>query len=259
MSAATQHAAQAAASADAAPLLAIEDLTVCFGNFVAVNAVTLAIARHGIHAVIGPNGAGKTTLFNAISGFARPAQGRVRLDGRDVTGERADQLAQLGLARSFQICAVFPELSVADNVQMALMRRLRPAALMRRAGARLDPAAEAMLASVGLATERHRRAAELSYGRRRLLEIVTTLMLAPKLLLLDEPIAGLAREDIPPVTALIRQAAMHSAVLLIEHNLPVVETLASKVTVMSAGAVLCEGTYAQVANDARVRRAYIGE
>jgi branched-chain amino acid transport system ATP-binding protein len=244
---------------NAAPLLAIQDLTVRFGNFVAVNAVTLDIARHGIHAIIGPNGAGKTTLFNAISGFAKPAQGRVRLDGHDVAGARPDRLAQLGLARSFQICAVFPELSVADNVQMALLRRVRPAALIRRADARLSPAAEQLLASVGLATERHRRAAELSYGRRRLLEIVTTLLLAPKLLLLDEPVAGLAREDIPPVTALIREAAERSAVLLIEHNLPVVETLASKVTVLSAGAVLCEGSYAQVASDARVRRAYIGE
>jgi branched-chain amino acid transport system ATP-binding protein len=238
--------------------LAVDDLSVRFGSFIAVAGVTLRVAPRGIHAIIGPNGAGKTTLFNAISGFAPPARGRVRLDGADITGQRADRLARLGLARSFQICAVFPELSVAQNLQMAMLRHAGPAALLRRADATLTAQAEELLDGVKLLAARHRRAADLSYGQRRLLEIVTTLLLAPKLLLLDEPIAGLAREDIPPVIELIRRASTRCGVLLIEHNLPVVETLAGTVTVLGAGKVLCEGTYAQVAADPRVREAYIG-
>lgn len=246
-------------AARAAPLLAATDLTIRFGDFVALRGVSLDIEAAGVHAVIGPNGAGKTTLFNALSGFARLTKGRIQFDGADVTGLRADRLARLGLARSFQICAVFPELSVEDNVQMALLRDVTGVGLLRRsAGKGLTAPVEQLLDETGLATERGRRAADLSYGRRRLLEIVTTLALQPRLLLLDEPMAGLAREDIPAVTALIARAAQRCGVLLVEHNLQVVERLATRVTVLAAGSVLCAGTYQEVARDPRVVEAYIG-
>lgn len=241
------------------PLLTVRDLAVRFGDYAALRGVSLDLDARHVHAVIGPNGAGKTTLFNAISGFAKPEQGTVRLDGVDITGLRADRLARLGLARSFQICSVFSGLSVEDNVRMALMHDVKRTSLLRRGvdevrKARLND----LLESAGLATERHRRAVDLSYGRRRLLEIVTTLALQPKLLLLDEPTAGLAREDIPAVTALIAQAAESCGVLLVEHNLQVVERLAAKVTVLAEGAVLCDGSYANVARDPRVIDVYVG-
>jgi branched-chain amino acid transport system ATP-binding protein len=241
------------------PLLDVHDLTVRFGDFVALRGVSLRLGGCDVHAVIGPNGAGKTTLFNAISGFAQPSAGRVWLDRTDITGLRADRLARRGLARSFQICAVFPALSVEDNVRVALLRDVGGVSLLRRAaGTALEPFAEELLASCGLASERARRVADLSYGRRRLLEIVTTLAVRPKLLLLDEPTAGLAREDIPMVTRLIAQAARTCSVLLVEHNLQVVENLAAQVTVLAEGSVLCAGTYRDVARDPRVLAAYIG-
>lgn len=241
------------------PLLVARDLTVRFGDFIALSGVSLDLAPCGIHAIIGPNGAGKTTLFNAISGFSKPTRGTVHLDGMNVTGLRADRLARLGLARSFQICSVFPELSVEDNVRMALTRDLKAAGFLRRHNRQgLSAPAQTLLEDAGLASERGRRAADLPYGRRRLLEIVTTLALQPKILLLDEPMAGLAREDIPAVTALIAQAAATCGVLLVEHNLKVVESLAAKVTVLTAGSVLCEGSYNEVARDPRVLEAYIG-
>ncbi|MBS0246569.1 MAG: ATP-binding cassette domain-containing protein [Proteobacteria bacterium] len=248
------------AGGDAEPLLRVTGLTVRFGDFVALRDVSLDLYGRGIHAVIGPNGAGKSTLFNAISGFAKPEHGNVHFGNADVTGERADRLARLGLARSFQMCATFPDLSVADNVRTALLRDVTGIGLLRRRGGeKLDPAIEGLLEETGLSSERYRRAADLSYGRRRLLEIVTTLALRPKLLLLDEPMAGLAREDIPAVTRLIDKAAEDCAVLFVEHNLPVVERLAKRVTVLAGGSVLCEGSYREVASDPRVREAYIGD
>lgn len=248
------------ACSDNEPLLRVCGLTVRFGDFVALRDVSLDLQGRGIRAVIGPNGAGKSTLFNAISGFAKPERGAVRFGGAEVTGERADRLARRGLARSFQMCAIFPDLSVADNVRAALLRNVGAIGLLRRRnGEKLDSSIEGLLEETGLSSERHRRAADLSYGRRRLLEIVTTLALRPKLLLLDEPMAGLAREDIPEVIRLIERAAESCAVLFVEHNLQVVERLAERVTVLAGGSVLCEGSYHDVANDARVREAYIGD
>jgi branched-chain amino acid transport system ATP-binding protein len=240
-------------------LLITRDLTVQFGDFVALRGVSIGLGASGVHAVIGPNGAGKTTFFNAISGFSAVTSGEVHFDGSNVTGFRADRLARLGLARSFQISSVFPELSVHDNVQMALLQRTTWGGLMRsRTGQTLTAPAERHLEETGLLPERGRRAADLSYGRRRLLEIITTLALCPRLLLLDEPTAGLAREDIPAVTSLIARAAETCGVLLVEHNLQVVERLAEQVTVLNAGSVLCAGTYQEVARDKRVLDAYIG-
>jgi branched-chain amino acid transport system ATP-binding protein len=242
-----------------APLLSIRGLTVHFQEFVALHNVSLDLDSGGIHAVIGPNGAGKSTLFNAISGFVKPTQGRVSLLGSDVTAWPANRLARLGLARSFQICAVFPELSVEENLLVAQLRDQKALGLVRRRrGRELNALAADLLHKVGLTNDRRRRARELPYGRRRLLEIITTLALQPRLLLLDEPMAGLGREDIPPVVELIAHAARSCGVLLVEHNLTVVERLAGHVTVLAGGTVLSEGSYQHVSQDRNVWKAYLG-
>lgn len=235
-------------------------LSVQFGSFKALRDISLELGPMGVHAIIGPNGAGKTTLFNALSGFVKPSHGELHFDGCDVTGMKPDQLSRRGLARSFQICSIFPNMSVEENLAMALARDAGIMGWLRRRSSleTLTPHAESLLNETGLIAERHRRAADLSYGQRRLLEIITTMALRPKLLLLDEPMAGLAREDIPPVADLIARAAHTYSVLMVEHNLEVVEQLASRVTVMAEGAVLCEGLYAEVSQDPRVVQAYIG-
>lgn len=253
-------AASAAAIGGAENLLVANGMTVRYGDFHALKDISLSLAPLGTHAVIGPNGAGKSTLFNAISGFIKPTAGKVTFDGMDVTGWRPNRLARSGVARSFQISAIFPDLSVEDNLRMALARDAGVLALFgRRDGVRLTDEAERLLAETGLDKHRSKRAADMSYGQKRLLELVTTLLLQPRLLMLDEPMAGLAREDIPEVTSLIARAAERCAVLLVEHNLQVVETLATAVTVLAGGTLLSRGTYAEVASDPRVREAYIGE
>jgi len=243
-----------------ASLLTARDLTVRFGDFEALRGVSIDLDTRSIHAVIGPNGAGKTTLFNVISGFLKPTAGQVRLNGADVTAVSPNRLARLGLARSFQICSIFPNLSVADNIRTALALDVRGLQLLRGRSRRDENEARVrrLLDQGGLTDESERRAADLSYGRRRLLEIVTTIAIAPKFLLLDEPTAGLAREDIAPVAALIKTVAATCGVLLVEHNLQVVKSLAVKVTVLAEGSVLCEGSYDEVARDPRVINAYIG-
>jgi branched-chain amino acid transport system ATP-binding protein len=252
--------ASAAGQRAAASLLTARGLTVRFGDFEALRGVSIDLDTRSIHAVIGPNGAGKTTLFNVISGFRKPAAGQVRLDGAEVTGVSPNRLARLGLARSFQICSFFPNLSVADNVRTALALKVRGLQLLRGRSRRDEDEARVrhLLDQGGLGDESDRRAADLPYGRRRLLEIITTIAIAPKFLLLDEPTAGLAREDIAPVTALIKTVAATCGVLLVEHNLQVVKSLAAKVTVLAEGSVLCEGSYDEVAHDPRVINAYIG-
>ena len=241
------------------PLLSVRGLTVHFREFVALDDVSLNLDSCGIHAVIGPNGAGKSTLFNAISGFVKPTSGHVSLLGSDVTAWSASRLARLGLARSFQICAVFPELSVEENLLVAQLRDQKLLGLVRhRRGRALSSPAADLLDKVGLTNDRRRRARELPYGRRRLLEIITTLALQPRLLLLDEPMAGLGREDIHPVVELIAHAAQSCGVLLVEHNLKVVERLADHITVLAGGTVLSEGSYQQVSRDRNVRKAYLG-
>jgi branched-chain amino acid transport system ATP-binding protein len=243
-----------------ASLLTARDLTVRFGDFEALRGISIDLETRSIHAVIGPNGAGKTTLFNVISGFLKPTAGQVRLDGADVTAVSPNRLARLGLARSFQICSIFPNLSVADNIRTALALNVRGLQLLRGRSRRDENEARVrqLLDHGGLTDESERRAADLPYGRRRLLEIVTTIAIAPKFLLLDEPTAGLAREDIAPVAALIKTVAATCGVLLVEHNLQVVKSLAAKVTVLAEGSVLCEGSYDEVARDPRVITAYIG-
>ncbi len=242
-------------------ILEADGLRKDFGGFSAVGGVDLRIRRGCIHALIGPNGAGKSTVFNLLTKFLQPTAGRITYDGRDITGLPPAAVARLGMVRSFQISAVFPHLSVRDNLRVALQRRLGSSFHFWRNGRSLDVLdgrAEALIAAVGLADAIDSTAATLSYGRRRALEIATTLALEPDLLLLDEPMAGLGREDIDTIAALIREAGRHRTVLMVEHNLSVVAALSDRITVLARGRVLAEGSYAEVSADAEVRSAYMG-
>ncbi len=232
-----------------------------FGGFYAVNDVSLGIERGRIHALIGPNGAGKTTVFNLLTKFLAPTAGRILYKGRDITGLRPAAVACLGLVRSFQISAVFPHLSMRDNVRLGLQRALGTSFHFWRRGRsldRLNDRAESLIASVGLDAFLDESAAQLPYGHRRALELATTLALDPEVLLLDEPTSGLGREDIGRITELIRGLAGERTILMVEHNLSVVAALSHRITVMARGRILTEGTYAEVSANAEVRSAYMG-
>ena len=236
-------------------------LTRSFGGFVAVKDVNLKVRRGSIHALIGPNGAGKTTCFNLLTKTLRPSAGQVLLGGRDVTGLRTADVARLGMVRSFQISATFLHLTCLENVRVALQsvhggsfRFWAPL----RAIAPLNARAMALLDRVGLADAADRKATELSYGKKRALEIATTLALDPAVMLLDEPTAGMGHEDVGPVTDLIREASEGRTILIVEHNLAVVSSLCERITVLQHGAVLTEGDYAAVSADERVVAAYMG-
>jgi branched-chain amino acid transport system ATP-binding protein len=242
-------------------ILAAKGLTKQFRGFVAVNSVDLSIQRGSIHALIGPNGAGKTTCFNLLTKFLTPTRGQIRYNGEDITGMQPADIARKGLVRSFQISAVFPDLTVLENVRVALQRQRgssfdfwRSEKVLRR----LDKRALELTDAVGLFDLRNLKAAELSYGRKRALEIATTLALEPEMLLLDEPMAGMASGDIDRVSALIRKAAHNRTVLMVEHNLSVVSDLCDRITVLASGQVLAEGDYRTVSADPRVLEAYIG-
>jgi branched-chain amino acid transport system ATP-binding protein len=232
-----------------------------FAGFVAVKNVDLDVRDGQIHALIGPNGAGKTTVFNLLTKFLPPSSGRIELLGRDITSTPPARVARMGLARSFQISAIFPHLSVLDNVRVALQR---PRGLSRqfwRSLSALDgltPRAEELLHSVGLGDAAPLMAGDLSYGRKRVLEIATTLALDPKVLLLDEPMAGMGHEDVGTISNIIRAVAKDRAVLMVEHNLTVVADLCDWITVLQRGEVLAAGDYATVSADSRVRIAYMG-
>jgi branched-chain amino acid transport system ATP-binding protein len=242
-------------------ILETRGLTKEFRGFTAVRGVDLKVRRGTIHALIGPNGAGKTTVFNLLTKFFEPSAGKIFYKGRDITAERPADVARLGLVRSFQISAVFPHLSVRDNVRVALQRPLGNSFDFWRSTRvldRLNPRAEALLESVGLAGFAAATAVELPYGRKRALEIATTLALDPELLLLDEPMAGLGQEDIARISALIRQVASNRTVLMVEHNLPVVADLSHVITVLTRGRILVEGDYETVSKDPDVIDAYLG-
>jgi branched-chain amino acid transport system ATP-binding protein len=242
-------------------ILETENLTKEFAGFVAVNAVNLRVARGTIHALIGPNGAGKTTCFNLLTKFLKPSQGRILYQGRDITALAPADVARLGLVRSFQISAVFPHLSVRENVRIALQRKRGGSFDFWRSKGVLDALneqAEALIADVGLTPFAHWTAAELPYGRKRALEIATTLALDPEMLLLDEPMAGMGHEDIDRVSALIKAVAANRTVLMVEHNLSVVAELSDRITVLTRGRVLAEGDYQTVSSDPLVREAYLG-
>jgi branched-chain amino acid transport system ATP-binding protein len=242
-------------------ILEATGLTKEFAGFAAVRGVDLQVRRGTIHALIGPNGAGKTTVFNLLTKFLEPTAGRITYNGRDITTEKAADVARLGMVRSFQISAVFPHLSVRENVRVALQRPLGTSFRFWRSEKSLDvlnDRADALLASVGLAGEARTTAAELPYGRKRELEIATTLALEPEMLLLDEPMAGLAHEDIARISALIREVAASRTVLMVEHNLSVVADLSDTITVLTRGRVLAEGSYEEVSQNPEVREAYMG-
>jgi branched-chain amino acid transport system ATP-binding protein len=242
-------------------ILETEDLTKEFAGFVAVNGVSLRVARGTIHALIGPNGAGKTTCFNLLTKFLQPTRGRITYKGQDITGLPPTDIARLGLVRSFQISAVFPHLTCRENVRIALQRK--------RGGSfdfwnsknvlnTYNERAMALLADVGLADFANITAVELPYGRKRALELATTIAVDPEMLLLDEPTAGMGHEDIDRIAALIKSVAANRTVLMVEHNLSVVSNLSDRITVLTRGRVLAEGDYATVSNNPEVREAYMG-
>ncbi len=236
-------------------------LTKSFGGFHAVKDVDLKIRRGSIHALIGPNGAGKTTCFNLLTKTLTPTAGQVLLDGQDITGLRSAQVARLGLVRSFQISATFPHLTCLENVRVALQSSQGTAFRFWRSIASIEPLndkARALLAQVGLGGQEAVLATELSYGKKRALEIATTLALDPKVMLLDEPTAGMGHEDVGPITDLIRAVSPGRTILIVEHNLSVVASLCERITVLQHGQVLTEGSYDEVSNDPEVITAYMG-
>ena len=242
-------------------ILRAENISREFNGFHAVKDLSLEIGRGSIHALIGPNGAGKTTVFNLLTKVLECSSGRIFYNERDITHRSPARVARLGMVRSFQISSVFPELTVLDNIRVALQR---PQGLggvwwrSRRALGQLDDRAMELLDSVQLASMAGRRASSLPYGRKRALELATTLALDPKLLLLDEPLAGMGHEDVGHVSALIQRVAEGRTVLMVEHNLKAVAALCDRITVLARGEKLAEGSYETVSRDPEVRAAYMG-
>jgi branched-chain amino acid transport system ATP-binding protein len=242
-------------------ILETRGLTKEFRGFTAVQGVDLSIRRGTIHALIGPNGAGKTTVFNLLTKFLHPSAGQIIYNGRDITALNPAQIARRGMVRSFQISAVFPHLSVRENVRVALQHKLANSFHFWRSGRvldGLDAPAEALLDAVGLSGFGDELASEIAYGRKRALEIATTLALDPEMLLLDEPMAGLGQEEIGRISALIRKVSADRTVLMVEHNLSVVADLSHTITVLTRGRILTEGDYAAVSKDPEVVEAYLG-
>ena len=242
-------------------ILQTRGLTKEFKGFVAVNGVDLQIRRGTIHALIGPNGAGKTTCFNLLTHFLTPTAGQIVFNNREITGSPPAAIARMGMVRSFQISATFPHLSVLENVRIALQSK-RGASFdfwrSERMLQALHDRARELLDAVGLAGYADTKAIEMPYGRKRALEIATTLALDPEMMLLDEPTAGMAHEDVERITALIRKVAANRTVLMVEHNLSVVSTLSDHITVLARGQVLAQGDYASVSKNPKVIEAYLG-
>jgi branched-chain amino acid transport system ATP-binding protein len=242
-------------------ILETERLTKEFRGFLAVNDVALKVKRHTIHALIGPNGAGKTTCFNLLTKFLDPTRGVIRYNGRDITAAKPADIARQGLVRSFQISAVFPHLPVIENVRVALQRKRGDSFDFWRSEGVLDQFNERALELidwVGLSEYAATVAVELPYGRKRALEIATTLALEPEMMLLDEPTAGMGHEDVGRISALIKRVAQGRTVLMVEHNLSVVADLSDTITVLARGEVLAEGDYAAVSKNPDVVQAYMG-
>lgn len=244
-----------------APIIEARALTRSFGGFIAVNNVNLSVTPGTIHAMIGPNGAGKSTLFNLLTKFLQPSSGNIFFKNQDITLTAPADIARLGLVRSFQISSVFPHLTAHENVRVALQARERDTFSFWKSNRKLrrfNEEAMALLDSVGLADRAQSRASELSYGRKRALELATTLALEPEVLLLDEPMAGMGTEDIGRTAALIRRVGKGRTILMVEHNLGVVADLSDKITVLRRGEIIAEGTYEEVSSDSEVRKAYMG-
>ncbi len=243
------------------PILQSINLTKSFRGFTAVKNVNLSVKRGSIHALIGPNGAGKTTVFNLLTKFLTPSAGCIMFNEHDVTNQKPAQISRQGLVRSFQISATFPHLTVLENVRVALQRKANLATQFWRSDSvlnTLNARANELIESVNLTDFNTTQAVDLSYGRKRALELATTLALDPAMILLDEPMAGMGHEEIDRVVALIRQAAIGRTVLMVEHNLSVVSSLCDTITVLQRGEILCEGDYKTVSSDARVKEAYLG-
>jgi branched-chain amino acid transport system ATP-binding protein len=242
-------------------ILETEDLSKEFAGFTAVSGVNLHVRRGTIHALIGPNGAGKTTCFNLLTKFLSPTRGRILFKGHDITSMQPADVSRLGLVRSFQISAVFPHMSVLENVRIALQRKRGTSFDFWRSASALNQFNERameLITDVGLSSFADWTAVELPYGRKRALEIATTLALDPEMLLLDEPTAGMGHEDIERISQLIKRVAVDRTVLMVEHNLSVVADISDYITVLTRGRVLAEGTYSVVSNNAEVREAYLG-
>ena len=242
-------------------ILETQELTKEFRGFVAVDKVNLRVKRGSIHALIGPNGAGKTTCFNLLTKFLIPSSGKILFDGRDITQEKPAQIARQGVIRSFQISAVFPHLSVLENVRVALQREMGTSFHFwksERSLQTLDARAYELLDAVDLQQFAALPAVELSYGRKRALEIATTLAMDPKLMLLDEPTQGMGLEDVDRIRQLIKKVAASRTVLMVEHNMSVVSSIADTITVLQRGATLAEGSYAEVSKNPAVIEAYMG-
>lgn len=242
-------------------ILETRNLSKAFRGFVAVDDVSLQVRQGHIHALIGPNGAGKTTCFNLLTKFLVPSAGQIFYEGKEITGDRPAQIARKGIIRSFQISAVFPQLSVLENVRIALQRNLGQSYHFWRSDRglqRLNGRARELLDEVGLADFAGEQTVNLPYGRKRALEIATTLAMEPRLMLLDEPTQGMGHEDVARVTQLIKQVSAGRTILMVEHNMNVVASIADRITVLARGAVLAEGDYAAVSSNPAVMEAYMG-
>ena len=242
-------------------ILETQHLTKEFKGFTAVSKVNLSVRRGAIHALIGPNGAGKTTCFNLLTKFLEPTSGKILFNGADITGERPAQIARRGVIRSFQISAVFPHLTLLQNVRIGLQRSLGTAYHFWKSEAtlnQLNDRAMALLAEVGLADLAHETTVNLPYGRKRALEIATTLAMEPELMLLDEPTQGMGHEDVDRVTQLIKKVSAGRTILMVEHNMSVISSIADCITVLQRGAVLAEGPYAEVSRNPQVMEAFMG-
>ena len=249
------------ASAGPEMILETHDLVKAFKGFVAVDGVSLRVRRGEIHALIGPNGAGKTTLFNLLTMFLRPTSGSIFFRGENMTHRPPASIARRGIARSFQISAVFPHLTVLENVRVALQFKLGTSFHFWRSEkslAKLDDRAMQLLTEVGLEDCALMLTADLAYGSKRALELATTLALEPQLMLLDEPTQGMGHEDVARVTGLIREVSVGRTVLMVEHNMRVVSTIADTISVLQRGRLIAAGPYAEVSKNPHVIEAYMG-
>ncbi|MCC2595124.1 ABC transporter ATP-binding protein [Pusillimonas sp. MFBS29] len=242
-------------------ILETKNLTKEFRGFVAVSDVNLQVQRGSIHALIGPNGAGKTTCFNLLTKFLTPTSGKIFFSGTEITNEKPAQIARLGIIRSFQISAVFPQLSVLENVRIGLQRATGTSYHFWRSDrslSHLEGRARELLEQVDLTDFADEITVNLPYGRKRALEIATTLAMEPELMLLDEPTQGMGHEDVSRVTQLIKKVSTGRTILMVEHNMNVVSQIADKITVLARGSVLAEGNYQEVSRNADVMQAYMG-
>jgi branched-chain amino acid transport system ATP-binding protein len=242
-------------------ILETRNLTKQFKGFTAVNNVSLRVQQGHIHALIGPNGAGKTTCFNLLTKFLVPTSGQILFNGRDITAAAPAQIARQGIIRSFQISAVFPHMTVLENVRIGLQRKLGSSFHFWKSGrslAVLNERAMQLLAEVDLTEFADTVTVDMPYGRKRALEIATTLAMEPELMLLDEPTQGMGHEDVHRVTELIKKISAGRTILMVEHNMNVVSGICDKISVLQRGAMLAEGTYAEVSRNPQVMEAYMG-